>query len=490
MNKKASLIWICALLYALVFIMLYKSPFRLDDLTWGGRIGLDRLNNHFANYNGRYLGNMVVIVLTRLPSIIRVNVQILVLLAIIMCAFILLERSLLATGVFVLFFFLMPLTVLTQTVAWVAGFSNYVFSTLFVMTVMVFDLQILDGRRYKPWTNALFLCVVFAGQFFLETASLCVIVLSVGVWVLYFGSQKKMSKLLLLQMLIAIGGAAVMFSNGAYLSAIKQDGGTYKAIEIGNLAHMIREIMKTYRDTVAYKWFGMNVVLNLVLSATVILFCANAEGANKKLTLTGCAFLALFVYDLTDGDKAKLLSREIMSIVSVLFVLYLLAVTFWLVQERRVKRKIVIMLCTSVVLMLPLNAVSPIGDRCFLNTYVLWATIAAEFLRIVSIKEAGKSQNRSANISVLVGAVLIVYLCGILQGQSLSWKIEKMRMDAIAQCKETNATELVIPRVPDASMYCFGANLSGKYWLGNYKEYYGIDLNTDIIFVDYKDYIG
>ena len=33
MNKKASLIWICALLYALVFIMLYKSPFRLDDLT-------------------------------------------------------------------------------------------------------------------------------------------------------------------------------------------------------------------------------------------------------------------------------------------------------------------------------------------------------------------------------------------------------------------------------------------------------------------------
>ena len=78
----------------------------------------------------------------------------------------------------------------------------------------------------------------------------------------------------------------------------------------------------------------------------------------------------------------------------------------------------------------------------------------------------------------------------------LSWKIEELRMAAVRECKETGAAELIIPRVPDAAIYCYGANLSGndtpakETWLNNYKDFYGIDSSVKLRFADYEDYIN
>lgn len=36
-----------------------------DDWAWGSQIGLDRLHTWFDNYSGRYVGNLIVLALTR-----------------------------------------------------------------------------------------------------------------------------------------------------------------------------------------------------------------------------------------------------------------------------------------------------------------------------------------------------------------------------------------------------------------------------------------
>ena len=41
-------------------------PYSGDDWAWGSSIGLDRLSVFFKDYNGRYVGNLLVLVLTRL----------------------------------------------------------------------------------------------------------------------------------------------------------------------------------------------------------------------------------------------------------------------------------------------------------------------------------------------------------------------------------------------------------------------------------------
>jgi len=39
----------------------YFVPYVHDDWAWGGSLGLERLANFFQDYNGRYLGNLLVI---------------------------------------------------------------------------------------------------------------------------------------------------------------------------------------------------------------------------------------------------------------------------------------------------------------------------------------------------------------------------------------------------------------------------------------------
>lgn len=53
---------ICFLLIAL---LCWMFPYTGDDWTWGSQIGIDRLNVWFYAYNGRYVGNLVVLALTR-----------------------------------------------------------------------------------------------------------------------------------------------------------------------------------------------------------------------------------------------------------------------------------------------------------------------------------------------------------------------------------------------------------------------------------------
>ena len=55
--------------YAIVFvatlILCYLFPFTHDDWAWGSEYGIERLMTNFDNYNGRWFGNFVVLLLTR-----------------------------------------------------------------------------------------------------------------------------------------------------------------------------------------------------------------------------------------------------------------------------------------------------------------------------------------------------------------------------------------------------------------------------------------
>lgn len=46
-------------------------PEALDDWRWGSEVGIMRLKTWFEGYNGRYFGDILVIVLTRLPIVLR-----------------------------------------------------------------------------------------------------------------------------------------------------------------------------------------------------------------------------------------------------------------------------------------------------------------------------------------------------------------------------------------------------------------------------------
>ena len=52
-------------LFLILFLLCFLFPYTGDDWAWGGQLGIDRLSSWFENYNGRYLGNLIVLILTR-----------------------------------------------------------------------------------------------------------------------------------------------------------------------------------------------------------------------------------------------------------------------------------------------------------------------------------------------------------------------------------------------------------------------------------------
>ena len=63
-NKKIDLI-IKISLFLIATIIFYFAPYTHDDWAWGSSIGMERLASHFKDYNGRWVGNLVVLLLTR-----------------------------------------------------------------------------------------------------------------------------------------------------------------------------------------------------------------------------------------------------------------------------------------------------------------------------------------------------------------------------------------------------------------------------------------
>ena len=63
-TNKSFWLWI-TFLFFMFFALALFFPYTGDDWAWGSQIGIDRLNAKFGNYNGRYLGNLLVMLITR-----------------------------------------------------------------------------------------------------------------------------------------------------------------------------------------------------------------------------------------------------------------------------------------------------------------------------------------------------------------------------------------------------------------------------------------
>src|SRR5699024_3366127 len=126
MNEQNRILWGYIIVFMFYFIMSYLTPLTMDDWFWGSSIGINRLQTNFNNYNGKYLRNLTIILLTRYRIIICffmafINTRII--------AFInkIVWNKMKNMNIFIIFILLsiMPLSISSQTYAWASGFSNY-----------------------------------------------------------------------------------------------------------------------------------------------------------------------------------------------------------------------------------------------------------------------------------------------------------------------------------------------------------------------------
>src|SRR5690606_977741 len=96
-------------------------------------IGIDRLDSLFKDYNGRYVANLVVLVLTRAPFLAPFVIAATLTAILFLILDISRNRTVWGYGITAAVLLAMPTPLWRQTVSWVSGFTNYALSTLFVL---------------------------------------------------------------------------------------------------------------------------------------------------------------------------------------------------------------------------------------------------------------------------------------------------------------------------------------------------------------------
>lgn len=149
-NKKAlnRCIFTYLILFVILFFLCLLFPYSGDDWAWGSRIGIDRLSNWFDNYSGRYLGNLIVLALTR-SNLLKAVTMSFCLTGIIALLNELTGKQ--KNGIFIIssVFVFMPTAILRQAVVWTSGFANYTTSVFLTLIYIFCTGNIYDENKPK-----------------------------------------------------------------------------------------------------------------------------------------------------------------------------------------------------------------------------------------------------------------------------------------------------------------------------------------------------
>lgn len=454
--------------YAALFVIALLFPYTGDDWAWGSSIGLERLSTWFENYNGRYVGNLLVIALTR-NVLLRAAVMSAVLLGMAYCIHLIVGRDDGQSFWLSLALILaMPLKVRAQGVAWTSGFTNYAMPLLLILAYLALFRGVFESA-YQPHRTivAIPACALgLASGLIMENVTLVNLGASL-VMLLYTRMRHGVwDKALIGYLIGAVGGAALMFSNGAYhLIAEEQDG--YRSVAgVTDFALLGRKLLAVISPLVCLN----NVALNAVCAMVA---CA---GFKKRRSLVSClcgmvlvlvaayssmALMEPFSYDAHERVSFTMLAGGALTIASGV------ALTILAFDRERPLLSFAVMLYV-VTLTLPLLVVNPIGPRNFLISYgllVLLVCLGADRCLPVAWREA--------SIQVAAFAVVIA-LSSWLSTYAIIARGDYQRRMIVADAILENKTEVSVPRLP-YSDYIHTPNPTSEPWITRFKLFYGLD---------------
>jgi len=302
-TAKLSFYFILFIIFGLIGLWM---PLLGDDLHWGTYFGSNYFpQGIFLKYDGRYLGDLLVITMTKVRPIaflaygtfmttivyliqkIREQIK--------MPKSIGLVSASLATALILL----TPKVIFKQILGWHAGFANYVPSLVFPLFMLYLVLKNYDNKdvHYYRTSTILIFFAAIAAQFFAEHITILNVFNSILVWLFlrkHFGNHfKKILNLILIGNFI---GAFLMFINGAYLKILFGTD-SYRSVKGSATADTMFNYMRTQFSMKHLLLLG---VATLIFTVAVILYTLKIKNtkqkiANFSLLLSGFVVIAPFL---------------------------------------------------------------------------------------------------------------------------------------------------------------------------------------------------
>lgn len=490
-KNKQKIVYILILIFLLFFCSLF--PYTGDDWAWGSSIGIERVESFFENYNGRYAGNLIVLVLTRFV-LLRVVVMAASIFGIIYLSYKLTNKNkfslfLLAT----LLVLALPKLILRQAIVWTSGFTNYVIPTVLVFIYFhIIDKDVVN-KKVETLLNICLFILGFITALFVEHITIYIIVITLFMMIYQKIKEKKISSKYLFYLIGAIIGAVLMFSNGAY-GNIADNQDSYRNIPTSGVSSIIEKVSENFA-TVYKELILNNTLLNLVLGTLILVTVYQFFKKEKKeLKFVQKAILSCLVFTVV-GYLIYMLIKVINPtwnialkytnyfefLISVIFFLSIIMITFICVDKKEVKQKIIFYWLSIGILTIPLFVVQPIGSRCFFTSYCLFILIILELYDYCIAKESELLKK------VIIFAIIIyaIYLT------SIYGYIFKVNQDRIQYLTEKNAEGekiIEVVNLPYEDYLWTSRPTVGSIWEDRFKLFYNISADVKIKNVTLKEW--
>ncbi len=406
---------------ALSFLACFFSPMG-DDLMWGTNDGLELLKNRFVDYNGRYLGNISAIVLTRIPRLLP------------------LVKGFVLTGIIYLMqkmapnknkdmvylsatLFVFPSLMLIQGIVWTAGFSNYCLSSLIIMASLYIVFYKQDR---KLWHIPALIVMGIAGQLFMETYTLFSLMMAVCAVVYFAYKNKKPDWASITYLVSCVLGAVIMFSNSVYVKIVTE-GTKYQNIE--GKTDSVTQSLLNFFESIFSKVLA-NMLIGCYPAIVIILIICfvkmKKSGKKSKAVIYGliASLLAsiIFAVRIIMGLIKYKNPMHVKGDLGVLTLIIFVAAALMIVSffDKQQKRKVLMYFLMIMSTSIPFCVIGPVGARCFMPAYIM-------FIMIINTLYDFKN-NRIMSVIFKVAATLVFVINTVCYMSVYSDYVKKVEM--------------------------------------------------------------
>lgn len=488
-------------LFVVFALLVYLFPYSGDDWAWGSSIGLDRLKANFENYNGRYAGNWLVLLLTRseLLNMVVTGVSL-----VCVCLFPKLfaeSKSVLPYLFGTVLFFLLPKQIFVQAVVWTAGYSNYIPPILLVFGyfLLVKNLFADEPPRYSWLTCAGVTVIGFFASLFMENVTLYNVGISALLILFALFKFKRLFLAPILHFVGSVAGAVYMFTNSAYRTIASGSDGYRETALTGGL----KETLVKQTEVIFTQFFRNNFVVLLIFSvlcaAVYLLYVRTSD--NKKIKYAGLALLGLNVFSLfliysksiftywemnPGQGNSRMLTVLAFALAAALYFGSAVLLIFLCVKPQAMKWKLLLLLVSVPILIAPLVIVNPIGPRCFFPPYFM--LIAACVLLFVHVMEtASFDRFAKAGFAVPMLAATLSMLTFVLCIFSTIHTYDMKRNEYVQKQVEAGYTTVKVCKLPYGS-YVWTGDPTSAPWDERYKLFYGVDEDVQFEFLSFSEF--
>lgn len=470
------------IVFILITFLCYFFPYTGDDWAWGTEVGIERLNSFFRNYNGRYVGNLLVLALTR-STIIKSLVMALVI--VLLCYniyFFINKENKKIFWISLIFLLLTPKLIAAQTVVWLSGFTNYVVPTLFILMYFnlfsyVFESQVKFKKRSLFYALALGLL----NSMIMENITLFNIAISFLLLIYTYWKFKKIDYAQIIFLIATLIGAIFMFTNGAY-SMIASDQDNYRSV--AQESNIIISSVQLYFDKIYIMFFVNNKLISSFISIMGLLTINKFKKSNLKLNASKVlkiiefilVFYVFFIVMKTITPNWVVLqnyTKYIEGFAVISWCLALLGLIMFQIKKA-IMKKALISLISYVILLAPLFVVNPVWNR---NVFPLYIMLVVFGLCLYDYnKDVWDVKFNHLILIVLASYLYMVSIYGYV------YYSDQKRIDKIED-EKANQDVLEILELPYQD-YLWMSEPNGDMWIERYKLFYDIPADTQLKFID------